>query len=224
MAPPLSGRRAEAARNDERILAAARSVFMADPSAPISAVAERAGVGIAALYRRYAGKEELLLRLYTDGIYRFLAEVEAALADDGDPWDAFRRFAHRSLEAGTGSLSYRFAGAFGFTDEITAVYERADAGMLRLIERTQAAGALRPDVGMGDLAWLFLPAYAIRATDDLVSRQLRHRFLAILLDGLHARNTDPLPGPAPDGDEYGEYWEELLKKAGKPGTVFPKKS
>jgi len=218
----MSGRRAEAARNDARILAAARSVFMADPNAPISAVAERAGVGIAALYRRYASKEELILRLYTDGIHAFLAEVEAALADDDDPWTAFRRFAHRSLEAGTGSLSYRFAGAFGFTDEIFAVYERSNAGMERLIERTKAAGALRPDIGMGDLQWLFLPAYAIRATDDLLARQLRHRFLAIMLDGLHAQNTTPLPGPSPDGEEYGAYWEDQLRKSGKPGTVFPK--
>ncbi len=49
---PLSGRKAQAARNDTLILAAARAVFTADPSAPIAAVAERAGVGISALYRR----------------------------------------------------------------------------------------------------------------------------------------------------------------------------
>ena len=48
---PLSGRRAQAARNDVRILEAARTVFVADPDAPISAVAKRAGVGISALYR-----------------------------------------------------------------------------------------------------------------------------------------------------------------------------
>ena len=53
---PLSGRRAEAARNDRRILEAAREVFVADPSAPIAAVAARAGVGIGALYRRYGSK------------------------------------------------------------------------------------------------------------------------------------------------------------------------
>ena len=47
---PLSGRRAQAARNDELILQAARAVFVSDPSAPISAVAERAGVGISPLY------------------------------------------------------------------------------------------------------------------------------------------------------------------------------
>ena len=60
--PPLSGRRAEAARNDGVILRAAREVFLDDPSAPIAAVAERAGVGIGALYRRYPSKDALLQR------------------------------------------------------------------------------------------------------------------------------------------------------------------
>ena len=48
--PRLSGRRREAALNDERILEAARDVFVADPGAPINEVAKRAGVGISALY------------------------------------------------------------------------------------------------------------------------------------------------------------------------------
>ena len=71
MTRALSGRQAQAARNDEVILAAARAVFVADPSAPISAVAERAGVGISALYRRYASKEELLRKLCSDGLARY---------------------------------------------------------------------------------------------------------------------------------------------------------
>src|SRR5262249_9440085 len=52
-ATPLPGRQAEAARNDQLILDAARAVFIAAPAAPVSEVAKRAGVGIAALYRRY---------------------------------------------------------------------------------------------------------------------------------------------------------------------------
>lgn len=56
----LRGRQAQAARNDELILQAAREVFLADPAAPIAAVAARAGAGIGALYHRYASKEDLL--------------------------------------------------------------------------------------------------------------------------------------------------------------------
>src|SRR3712207_9065872 len=87
---PLNGRRAEAARNDWLIMDAAREVFIADPAAPIAAVAKRAGVGIGALYRRYASKEELLRWLCAEGLRQYIAEAEAALADEGDPWSAFR--------------------------------------------------------------------------------------------------------------------------------------
>src|SRR6266700_4847753 len=87
---PMSGRQAEAARNDQRILDSARAVFVADPGAPITAVARHAGVGISALYTRYGSKEELLRRLCSDGLARFIAETQAALAaladDGGSPW------------------------------------------------------------------------------------------------------------------------------------------
>ena len=59
---------------------AAREVFLADPDSPISAVAERAGVGISALYRRYRSKDELLQRLATDGLQRYVDEAQAAVA------------------------------------------------------------------------------------------------------------------------------------------------
>ena len=65
-------RRAQAARNDQRILEAARTMFIDDPAAPIAAVAERAGVGIGALYRRYRSKDELLQRLAGDGLRRYI--------------------------------------------------------------------------------------------------------------------------------------------------------
>src|SRR6266496_3914473 len=75
----MSGRQAEAARNDQRILASARAVFVADPGAPITAVAKHAGVGISALYTRYGSKEELLRTLCTDGLLIVVQETEAAL-------------------------------------------------------------------------------------------------------------------------------------------------
>ena len=76
---PMSGRQAEAARNDQRILDSARAVFVNDPGAPITAVAKHAGVGISALYTRYGSKEELLRTLCTDGLLIVVRETEAAL-------------------------------------------------------------------------------------------------------------------------------------------------
>jgi AcrR family transcriptional regulator len=141
---PLSGRRAEAARNDQRILDAARAVFDADPGAPIAAVAEQAGVGISALYRRYASKEELLRRLCGDSLKVYIAAAIEALADDGDPWEAF--------------------------------------------------------------ALVFEQVASVRLGDEGRTRQLRHRYLALLLEAVHAPAATPLPGPPPSWQELTARW------------------
>jgi AcrR family transcriptional regulator len=203
---PLSGRRAQAARNDGRILEAARAVFVADPDAPIAAVAEQAGVGISALYRRYRSKEELLQRLALDGLRRYVAEAEAALADDGDPWTAFAQFMRRALDAGTGSLTLRFAGSFAATEELNREGRRAFAATQHILDRTKAAGALRPEIDVPDIVLIFEQLQSIQSGDQPRSLQLRHRYLALLLDALHAPATTPLPGPAPTWPEItGRY-------------------
>lgn len=202
---PLSGRRAQAARNDQRILEAARAVFTADPQAPIASVAECAGVGIAALYRRYRSKDELLQRLAGDGLQRYLAEAETALADEGDPWEAFARFLHRSLDAGAGSLTVRLAGTFTATQELKAAGRKAHAATQRLLGRTKAAGALRPDITVGDISLLLEQLQAVRIGDPRRTSQLRHRYLTLLLEALHLPAATPLPGPPPS-------WEEISRR------------
>lgn len=203
---PLSGRRAEAARNDLRILDAARAVFTADPEAPIAAVAERAGVGIGALYRRYPSKDALLQRLSLDGLQRYLAAAEDALADEGDPWSAFAQFMHHSLDEGTGSLTLRFAGRFSATPELYRLGAAAQDATKRLLDRTRAAGALRAEIEVGDLSLIFEQLQAVHAGDEARSRQLRHRYLALLLDALHMSSAPPLPGPPPTwGEISGRY-------------------
>jgi AcrR family transcriptional regulator len=203
----LPGRRTEAARNDERILEAARAVFTADPQAPISAVAERAGVGISALYRRYQSKEELLQRLSLDGLRRYLAEVEAALADDGDPWDAFAAFMRRAVDADTSSLTLHLAGTFTPTEAHWRDGEKAFQLNTRLLNRTKAAGDLRQEFGVGDLSVLFEQLAAIKVDDPERTRQLRQRFLALLLDALRDTAAPPLPGPPPSWEEISRRWE-----------------
>ncbi len=217
-APARLSRQAQTAANDERIIAAARAVFLTDPHAPISAIAERAGVGIAALYRRYPSKEELIKQLYLENQKLIVAEIQAALADDGDPWEVYGRFIHRSLDAGAGSLSFRFPGAFAFTGELERVGRELDQGMRALMVRAQEAGVLRPDVGEGDIQWTWVSAQAIQVTDERRTGELRHRYLALLLDGLHAPAATPLPGPAPTGMEYEEYWDLRRSADGRPGT------
>jgi AcrR family transcriptional regulator len=202
----MGGRRAQAARNDQRILDAARAVFTADPEAPIAAVAARAGVGISALYRRYRSKEDLLQRLCLDGLQRYIAEAEAALADDGDSWDVFARFMRRCLDAGAGSLTLRFAGTFTAGEELHRAGREAHQATQQLLDRTKAAGALRPDIEVGDLSLLFEQLQAVHAGDERRANELRHRYLALLLDALHAPSAEPLPGPPPTWDEIGRRY------------------
>ena len=72
----------------------------------------RAGVGISALYRRYPSKEDLLGTLCANGQPTYMAEAERALADDGDPWEAYATFLRRIVAADTHSLTVRLAGTF----------------------------------------------------------------------------------------------------------------
>jgi AcrR family transcriptional regulator len=203
----MSGRRAQAARNDQRILDAAREVFVADPGAPIAAVARRAGVGISALYRRYASKEELLRRLCSEGLQRYIATAEAALADEGDPWAAFTEFMRRIVDADTHSLVLRLAGTFTPTEELYRESRKAQELIERLFERTRTAGAIRPDVEVVDIALLFEQLAAVRVIDEERTRRLRRRYLALLLDTLHSPSGSPLPGPPPNWEEIGQRWK-----------------
>lgn len=201
---PLSGRRAEAARNDKQILEAARAVFLEDPEAPIAAVAKRAGVGIGALYRRYRSKDELLVRLAGDGLRRYIDAASAALADEGEPWAAFARFMQQCVEIGAGSLSLRHAGAFSATEELRQAGMEAYLATQQILDRTKAAGALRREIEVGDLSLLFEQLQAIHIGDEARTGELRQRYLALMLDGLHAAAA-PLPGPAPQ-------WEEINRR------------
>ena len=205
---PLSGRRAEAARNDGRILAAAREVFTDDPAAPIQAVAARAGVGIGALYRRYGSKETLLATLCDEGLSAYVAALESAVADDGEPWPVFEDFMQQVVDAGAGSLTRRLAGTFTPTPELFALARRAQALGEQLIEQLHQAGVLREDFQHGDLGMIYEQLASVRLGDEARTRELRRRYLVLLLAALRARPDDePLPGSAPTGAELTKRWQ-----------------
>jgi AcrR family transcriptional regulator len=203
---PLRGRRAQAARNDRLILQAARAVFIADPDAPIAAVAQHAGVSIAALYRRYASKEDLLRKLCGDGLRRYIAEAEAALADQRDPWTAFADFMGRIVETDVHTLTINLAGSFTPTEELNRDSARAQQLNEQLFARTAAAGAIRPDIRVIDVLLIFELVAAVRLGDELRTNQLRRRYLALLLDAIHTPATAPLPGPPPTWHELSQRW------------------
>ena len=192
---PLNGRRAQAARNDDMILEAARQVFLDDPAAPISAVAVRAGVGISALYRRYPSKEDLLRELARDGLTRYLADLELALADDGDPWRVYADCLARVVDGRSQALAQRLAGTFRPTPELTALAATAGDRGLALHQRTVSAGALREDVTAADVVLLLECLMLVEVPGLDGGSALRRRYLALLLQSLHAPAAGELPGP-----------------------------
>jgi AcrR family transcriptional regulator len=203
---PLAGRRAQAARNDEVILEAARAVFLDDPKAPIAAVADRAGVGISALYRRYAGKEALLRQLCHDGLRRYIAVAEEALAEPDD-WAAFAGFLARVVDADVHSLTVHLAGTFTPTEEMGRDAVRAGELAATLVGRAHASGRLRPDVVVQDLGLVLEACAAVRVPDAERTRELRRRQLAVLLGGLSTvSDAGALPGPPPAAGEFDWRW------------------
>jgi AcrR family transcriptional regulator len=199
----LSGRRAQAAANDERILEAAREVFVADPGAPIAAVAARAGVGISALYRRYAGKDELVRAIVGEGLARYTEEVSRAL--DGDPWQAFAEFMGRVVDADLHSMTSRLAGTFEPTEELTQAGMRAGELNARLFERLR--GVIRADLDVNDLSFLLEQIASVRLRDPDRTRELRRRYLALTLAAMRTSEIEPLPGPPPSWQDNAGRWQ-----------------
>jgi AcrR family transcriptional regulator len=205
--PRLRGRQAQAAQNDGLILQAAREVFLADPTAPISAVAERAGVGIGALYHRYAGKEDLLRTLCRNGQEIYLAEIRRALDSGEEPWEAWTGFLRRIVAANTHGLTIRLAGTFAPSEEQFALAEQMRLLSIELFERAQASGMLRDDVTYLDVEYLLEFLADVKLGDAGRSAELRQRHLAVIIDGLRsASQRTPLPGTPPTWQEQTERW------------------
>jgi AcrR family transcriptional regulator len=212
MAPALSpqsayGRQAEARRNDLAVLEAARDVFTTQGAgAPVSAVAQRAGVGMGTLYRRYGSKTELLQRLCLLAMEQALAAATAALAA-ADPWEGLAAYIRACIELRSGALA-ALAGQIETTGPMRQLARRSQDSARALVARAQASGQLRPDVTALDISWL-IEQFSRRAPESLDAgeeRNVRARLVAIALDGLRAPGREPLPGHAPSRARYEQRW------------------
>ena len=203
--PRPGGRAAEAARNDQVILETARDVFVGDPSAPMSAVAEAAGVGVGGLYRRYASKEQLLRRLCWDGLQQFVAVAEQALAAPAD--ESFAVFLRGIVDSDVHSLTVRLAGTFTPTTELHDLAAQADRLLRQIVRRAKAAGALRADLHANDVPMLFEQLTAVHGADQSRTAELRSRYVALLSDALAPRpDNTRVPGRPPTDAELGARW------------------
>ena len=195
--------RADARRNRDQLLQAAREVFVEHgPDAPLEEVARRAGVGIATLYRRFPDRQALQRAVALDVLGHVAQEAHLARAEEPDVYEALARYMHRALDLRVGAVMPALIGQLSLEDgELLRARDEAATPVRALIDAAQAAGTLRPDVVFGDIGLLIarlcqpLPGPFPRAMAD----SLAHRHLALLLDGLRGNGDHPgdaLPGPA----------------------------
>ena len=203
----MRGRQAEAARNHERLMRAAREVLAATPDAPMAHVASHAGVGVATLYRRYASREALVAETWLESVREVEAQARVALDRARMfPWGAFVGFMTASVASGMGALAAALAQAAAPAEDLVAAERSMNAAIGELLEVAQEAGAVRPDVGVEDVRLLFEQLHAVRAADAAREATLRRRYLELVLQALRAPGAAPLPGPAPAAAELrGRY-------------------
>jgi AcrR family transcriptional regulator len=211
------GRQAEARRNDLAVLEAARDVFTAlGADAPIAAVAERAGVGMGTLYRRYGSKAELLQTLCVLAMEQTLEAAEEALKAN-DPWAGLAGYITACIELRSGALA-SLAGQIETTAEMRRTARRGMERMAEVIARAHSDGSLRPDATPMDISWL-IEQFSRRAPDPVdpdEERNVRSRLVAIALDGLRARTAEgsrrTLPGDPPSLERYVNRWSRAASR------------
>jgi AcrR family transcriptional regulator len=185
---PLSNRpkRADALRNYEKLVAAAREAFTeADRSASLEDIARRAGVGIGTLYRNFPTRADLVQAVYVDEV-EALSRSAAELADR-EPWEALSGWLHRFVGyvATKQALSEEL---FAVADpERQAVFASCRA-MLNsagepLLRRAQEAGVVRSDVAIEEVIRLVAGIAKIPFANPAEIE----RVLTVALDGLRYR-------------------------------------
>jgi AcrR family transcriptional regulator len=174
--------RADAAKNRERILEAAEATFTAEGvSAPIDAVAQRAGVGVGTVYRHFPTKEALFTAIVTARLEALTATTKQ-LADGGDPQEAvflFLREFGRQASAKQDLFDAIDAAGLDIKSTCAASVEELTSGIDLLLERAQASGAVRRDVTSAEVMSLIVGA-CHSGSEDLVCQ----RMVEIVCDGI----------------------------------------
>ena len=180
-------KRADARRNYEKVLAAAREAFAeGGESTALEEIARRAGVGIGTLYRNFPNRQALVEALYLEEVEEVCRSAAEQLDSAADPWEAlngwFERFvgyiATKQVLAAE-LVNYLGRDAQLFKASRAALWEAGEP----LLTRAQEAGVVRPDVEIGDVMHMVMGIAKVPAGDP---EQTRH-ILRIALDGLRYR-------------------------------------
>ena len=179
---PTPPKRADARRNYEKVLVAARDAFAeGGESTALEEIARRAGVGIGTLYRHFPTRQALLEAVYVgevEDVCRTAAEFE-----DADPWEALSGWLDR-IVAYVATKQALSGELLGYLERDAPLFHSCRSSLYGagepLLERAQRAGVVRPDVTIADLMHLVMGITKIPAADR---DQVRH-ILRIALDGL----------------------------------------
>lgn len=188
--------RADARRNREQVIAAAREVFVEQGiDAPLDEVARRAGVGIATLYRRFPDRHALIQQVALDNLARMLEELDHAATQEPDAWGALVRFLHTVVTTRIGILIPllvpRLRGDLHAGGEVQSRREQVIGRLQQLIDTAQRDERLRAGVGIGDVVVGIvklsrpLPMLTAELNEVATGRQLE-----LFIDSLRAPAAD----------------------------------
>lgn len=191
-------RRADAVRNRERVLEAAKAVFSAGgPEASLETVARRAGVGIGTLYRHFPTREDLFEAVYRREV-EHLADLAEQLKSDAAPAEALRRWLRSNVEfvATKKGMSAALALAAHSSSELTAYsFDRLTKAVGALLDRAIAAGEIRADIRPEDLLRALIGMCYMH--DQPGWQATVQRLVEVLVDGLCCGHpTRRVPAPA----------------------------
>src|SRR5436853_7478547 len=188
-AEPVRRPRADAVRNRERVLEAAKFVFSAGgPDASLEAVARRAGVGIGTLYRHFPTREALFEAVYRREVQQ-LVELAEALKSEASPVDALRHWLRSNVEfvATKKGMSAALALAAQASPELRSyTFGRLTKAASGLLDRAIAAGEIRSDVSPEDLLRALIGMCYMYDQPGWQSTVLR--LLDVFVDGLCLRD------------------------------------
>ena len=183
--------RADARRNRESILAAAKTAFAeAGVHAQMEDVARRAAVGVGTVYRHFPTKEALIGELL-DQKFRLLLEGARQALDVEDPWEAFAGTLRRNAELMAADAAVQDAlmradadAAFSYAEEAR---EELKTTFAIVIERAKTARVIRPDFTIEDVPPLMCGLSSTMAAGAAGGRFDWRRHLELMLDGIRAR-------------------------------------
>jgi len=187
--------RADAARNVERILRAAREVYSElGPDAPVEAVARRAGVGERTLYRRFPAKAELVRAALDQSIAEDLTPVIEKARRTEDPLRGLTELIEAAISLGAREHSLLTAArrAGSLTSDVSVSLNDALGELARAGQR---AGSIRTDLVTDDLPRLVAMLFSVLSTMDAHSDGWR-RYVALVVDAISVNDRRPLPPAA----------------------------